>query len=119
VRRLLVVVFFVFFLVIIIIDEVAILPRLAFFFLIVLLVRIIRDEVEMDRMRLRDLEFRLAFGALGPSPPPCSVLYTAIYEVNSRARRGCFERHRAPSSRTYAWLLQESTPKGQWLVSVV
>ena len=138
VRRLLLVVFFVFFLFIIIVDEVAIFSRLAFFFLIVLLVRIIRDEVEMDRMRLRDLEFRLAFGttqdfaffdfvfvhidfggtfratdhgtilrrvvrkvaAPGTSPPPCSVLYTAIYEVNSRARCGCFERHRALSSRT-------------------
>ena len=39
-------------------------------------------------------------GAQGPSPPPCSVLYTAIYEVNSRARCGCSERHRAASSRT-------------------
>ena len=39
-------------------------------------------------------------GAQGPSPPPCSVLYTAIYEVNSRARCGCSERHRAVSTRT-------------------
>jgi 8-oxo-dGTP diphosphatase len=38
-------------------------------------------------------------GAQGPSPPPCSVLYTAIYDVNSCARGGCSERHRAAFSR--------------------
>jgi 8-oxo-dGTP diphosphatase len=38
--------------------------------------------------------------AQGPSPPLCSVLYTAGYEFNSRARADCFERHRAMPART-------------------
>src|SRR6266704_2436964 len=100
--------------------------------LVFLFVQIIGDEVQVDGMRLRNLEFGFAlrttqdfaffdfvfidvdfggtFGATnhgsilrtfvrkvgvqGPRPPPCSVLYTAVDEVNSRARWRCFERHR-------------------------
>src|SRR6267143_4519953 len=116
-------VFFFLFFVIIIVDEVAIFADLALFFLVVLFVLIIGDEVQVDGMRLRDLEFRLtlrttqdlaffdfvfvhidfggtfwttdhgailrrvvASGGSRPSPPLRSVLYTAVYEVNSRAR---------------------------------
>jgi 8-oxo-dGTP diphosphatase len=138
VGRLLFVFFFVFLVVIILVDEVPISPGLDFFFLVVFFVRIIGDEVQVDGMRLRDLELGLTlrttqdlaffdfvfihidFGgtfwatdhgailrrvvrivaAQRPSPPPCSVLYTAGYEVNSRARCGCLERHRVLSSRT-------------------
>src|SRR6267378_1316680 len=39
-------------------------------------------------------------GVRGPYPPPCSVLYTAAYEVNSRAWRHCFERHCIMDRRT-------------------
>src|ERR1700674_6067443 len=129
---------FVFLVIIIVIDEVAVFPSLAFLFLVVLLVRIIGDEVQVDGMRLRDLEFGFALGATqdlaffdfvfvdidfggtfrttdhgstlrtvvrkvgvqGPCPPPCSVLYTAVYEVNSCARWRCFERHRTMRRRT-------------------
>src|SRR5712671_2500201 len=41
-----------------------------------------------------------ASGGSRPSPPLCSVLYTAVYEVNSRARCGCLEQHCAVSART-------------------
>src|SRR6266849_4226621 len=58
---LLLVFFFVFF-VIIIVDEVAIFPGLDFVFLVVLFVRVIGDEVQVDGMRLRDLEFGFALG---------------------------------------------------------
>jgi hypothetical protein len=112
---LLFVVFFVILVVIVIVDEVAIFPGLFFFVIVVFFVRIIGDEVQVDRMSLRNLEFGftlrttqdLAFfdfvfvdidfggtfratnhgstlrtvffkvGVRGPSPPPCSVLYTA------------------------------------------
>jgi 8-oxo-dGTP diphosphatase len=56
---LLFVVFFVF-VVIIIVNEVAIFPGLDFVFLVVLFVRVIGDEVQVDGMRLRDLEFGFA-----------------------------------------------------------
>jgi hypothetical protein len=59
---LLLVIFFVF-LVIIIVDEIAIFSRLFFLFLVVFFVRIIGDEVQMDWMRLRDLEFGFTLGA--------------------------------------------------------
>jgi 8-oxo-dGTP diphosphatase len=144
--RLLIVVFFVFLIVIIVVDEVAIFPGLFFLLIIVFFIRIIGDEVQVDRMCLRDLEFGFALGATqdlaffdfifididfggtfratdhgstlrtvffkvgvrGPSPP-CSVLYTAGFEVNSPAWRCCFERHctvgiriiRMASSREY------------------
>src|SRR5712664_4243129 len=58
---LLLVLFFVF-LVIIVVDEVAIFPGLALVFLVVFFVRIIGDKVQVDGMRLRDLEFRFALG---------------------------------------------------------
>jgi hypothetical protein len=61
-RLLLVVVFLVLFVVIIIVDEIAIFRSLAFFFLIVLLIRIIGDEIKVNGMRLRDLEFRFTLG---------------------------------------------------------
>src|SRR6266436_5200727 len=40
-------------------------------------------------------------GVQGPCPPLCSVLYTAVYEVNSRAWWRCFERHRTMRRRTF------------------
>src|SRR5260221_13947772 len=60
---LLLVFFFVFLLLLIVVDEIAIFPGLAFVFLVVLFVRIIGDEVQVDGMRLRDLEFGFALGA--------------------------------------------------------
>src|SRR6266403_4423060 len=134
---LLLVFFFVFLL--LLLDEIAIFPSLAFLFLVVLFVQIIGDEVQVDGMRLRDLEFGFALGATqdlaffdfvfvdidfggtfratdhgstlrtvvrkvgvqGPCPPLCSVLYTAVYEVNSCAWWRCFERHRTMRRRTF------------------
>src|SRR5712664_4157289 len=131
-------VFFFLFFVIIIVNEVAIFADFALFFLVVLFVLVIGDEVQVDRMRLRDLKFRLTLrttqdlaffdfvfvhidfggtfwttdhgailrrvvrkvGVRGRPPPLCSVLYTAVYEVNSRARCGCLEQHGAESART-------------------
>src|SRR6266566_816324 len=118
---LLLLVFFFVFVVIIFVDEVAIFSGLSFVFLVVLFVRIIGDEVQVDGMRLRDFEFididfggtfratdhgstlRIVVckvGVRGPYPPLCSVLYTAAYEVNSRAWRHCFERHCIMDRRT-------------------
>jgi hypothetical protein len=60
-RRLLFVFFFIFLVVIIIVDEVAIFPGLAFVFLVVLFVRVISDEVQVDGMRLGNLQLGFAF----------------------------------------------------------
>ncbi len=60
-RLLLLVLFFVF-LVLVLVDEVAIFCGLLLIFLVVLLVRVIGDKVQVDGMRLRDLEFGFAFG---------------------------------------------------------
>jgi hypothetical protein len=60
-RLSLVVIFLVFF-VLIVVNEVAIFSRLDFFFLVVLFVQIIRDQVQMDGMRLRDLKLGFALG---------------------------------------------------------
>src|SRR6266478_6434401 len=57
---LLLVFFFVF---IIIVDQIAIFSWLVFFVIVVLFVRVIGDEVQVDGMRLRNLEFRFALGA--------------------------------------------------------
>jgi 8-oxo-dGTP diphosphatase len=56
--------FLVFFLVflIIVVDEIAIFAGLIFFVFIVLFIRIIGDEVQVDGMRLRNLEFGFALG---------------------------------------------------------
>ncbi len=40
-------------------------------------------------------------GVQGPRPPLCSVLYTAVYEVNSCAWWRCFGRHRTMRRRTF------------------
>src|SRR5438445_304715 len=58
---LLLVIFFVF-LVIIFINEVAILARLALLFFVVLFVQVVRNEVQVDRMSLRDLKLGFALG---------------------------------------------------------
>jgi hypothetical protein len=58
----LLVLFFVFLVVVIVVDEIAIVTGLALFFLVLLFVRIIGDEVQVDGMRLRDLEFGLTLG---------------------------------------------------------
>src|SRR5882724_2781625 len=55
----LLVVFFFLFFVIIVLNEVAIFADLALFFIVVLFVLIIGDDVQVNGMRLRDLEFRL------------------------------------------------------------
>src|SRR5258708_11476646 len=60
-RPLLLVLFFVF-VVLVLFDEVAIFCGLLLILLIVLLVRVIGDNVQVDGMRLRDLEFGFAFG---------------------------------------------------------
>src|SRR5260370_16461468 len=60
-RPLLLVLFFVF-VVLVLVDEVAIFCGLLLILLIVLLVRVIGDNVQVDGMRLRDLEFGFAFG---------------------------------------------------------
>ena len=52
-------VFFFLFFVIIVVNEVAIFGDLALFFLVVLFVLIIGDDVQVDGVRLRNLEFRL------------------------------------------------------------
>src|SRR6267142_961981 len=52
-------VFFFLFFVIIVLNKVAIFADLALFFLVVPFVLIISDDVQVDGMRLRDLEFRL------------------------------------------------------------
>src|SRR6267142_5115539 len=52
-------VFFFLFFVIIVLNEVAIFADLALFFLVVPFVLIISDDVQVNGMRLRDLEFRL------------------------------------------------------------
>jgi hypothetical protein len=59
---LLLVFFFVFLLLLVVVDEIAIFPGLAFVFLVFLFVRIIGDKVQVDGMRLRDLEFGFALG---------------------------------------------------------
>src|SRR6266436_5228793 len=55
---LLLLVFFLVFLVIIVVDKIAVFAGLVFFFF----VRVIGDEVQVDRMRLRNLEFGFALG---------------------------------------------------------
>jgi len=59
---LLLLVFFLVFLVIIVVDKIAVFAGLVFFFVVVLFVRVIGDEVQVDRMRLRNLEFGFALG---------------------------------------------------------
>jgi uncharacterized membrane protein len=59
---LLLVFFFVFLIVIVIVYEIAIFPGLVFVFLVVLFVGVIGDEVQVDGMRLRNLEFGFALG---------------------------------------------------------
>src|SRR5216683_3837902 len=144
---LLLVVFFV--VIIIIVDEVAIFSGLAFIFLVVLFVRVIGDNVQVDGVRLRDLEFGFALGTTqdlaffdfvfvdidfggtfratdhgstlrtvdckvgvhGPCPPLCSVLYTALYEVNSRPWWRCFESHRVMARRTFRMTSSREYPE--------
>src|SRR6266851_4531172 len=146
---LLLVLFFVFLVVIIVVDEVAIFPGLPFVFLVVFFVRIIGDKVQVDGMRLRDLEFGFALGTTqdlaffdfvfvdidfggtfratdhgstlrtvdckvgvhGPCPPLCSVLYTALYEVNSRPWWRCFESHRVMARRTFRMTSSREYPE--------
>jgi hypothetical protein len=60
--RLLLLVFFLVFLIIVIVYEIAIFSRLVFFVFVVFFVHVIGDEIQVDGMRLRDLEFRLALG---------------------------------------------------------
>jgi hypothetical protein len=55
-------VLFLVFLVIIFVDEIAIFAGLVFFVFVVLFIRIIGDEVQVDGMRLRNLEFGFALG---------------------------------------------------------
>src|SRR5216684_5347345 len=59
---LLLLVFFFVFLVIIIVDQIAVFTGLVFFVIVVFFVRVIGDEVQVDGMRLGDLEFGFALG---------------------------------------------------------
>jgi hypothetical protein len=61
-RALFIVVFFVFLVLIIVVNEVAIFPGLFLVILIIFFVRIISNEIQVDRVRLRDLEFGLTLG---------------------------------------------------------
>src|SRR5216683_2643576 len=56
--------FLVFFLVflIIVVDEIAVFTGLVFFVIVVFFVRVIGDEIQVDGMRLGDLEFGFALG---------------------------------------------------------
>jgi hypothetical protein len=113
------VLFFFVVIVIIIVFEIAVDGGHFFFLVVVIIIFIVGDEIEVDGMRLRNLEFGFALGAtenfaffdfvlididfggtFGTAdhksilrklvrgvgererPPPCSVLYTARYEVN-------------------------------------
>src|SRR6266704_2816517 len=142
-------------LVVIFVDQVAIFSWLVFFVFVIFFIHVIGAEIQVDGMRLRDLQFGFALrtaqdlalfdfvfvdvdfggtfratdhgstlrtvvcivGVRGPCPPLCSVLYTAAYEVNSRAWWRCFERHRTMRTRTFEWPLPENTPNGRWLAS--
>jgi hypothetical protein len=55
-------VLFLVLLVLIVVDEIAIFAGLVFFVIVVLFVRVIGDEVQVDGMRLGDLEFGFALG---------------------------------------------------------
>src|SRR5260370_7190012 len=44
-------------------------------------------------------------------PPPCSVLYTAGFEVNSPAWRGFFECHHVMFPEPFEWPLLPSPPQ--------
>jgi hypothetical protein len=111
--------FFIVVIVIIVVFEISVDGGHFFFLLVVIIIFIVGDEIEVDGMRLRNLEFGFALGAtenfaffdfvlididfggtfgtadhesilrkirrgVGQKerPPPCSVLYTARYEVN-------------------------------------
>src|SRR5260370_14779244 len=50
-------------------------------------------------------------GARAPCPPLCSVLYTAAYEVNSRARWRCFDRHRLMGRSTFRMASSREYPE--------
>jgi hypothetical protein len=58
--RLLLFVFFLIFF-IVFVKEVAVFSGLVLFLFVVLFVQVIGDEIQVDRMRLRDLQFGLAF----------------------------------------------------------
>jgi hypothetical protein len=62
-RRSLLVFFFVLFLVVIVFGEIAILAGLALLVFFVLVVGVLRDDVEVNGMGLRDFELGLAFWA--------------------------------------------------------
>src|SRR6266850_2112243 len=47
----------------------------------------------------------------GRPPPLCSVLYTAVYEVNSRARCGCLELHCAVSCKDLPYGFFQRVPR--------
>src|SRR5467141_2205793 len=98
-------VFFFVFLVIIVVDEVAIFSGLAFIFLVAFFDFVFVDIDFGGTFRATDHGSTLRIvvckvGVRGPYPPLCSVLYTAAYEVNSRAWRHCFERHCIMDRRT-------------------
>src|SRR5229473_7812627 len=102
---LLLVFFFVFLVIIIIVDEVAIFSSLAFVLLVLFFVRIIGDKVQVDGMRLRDLEFGFAlgttqdlaffdfvfvdidFGGTFRATDHGSTLRTVVYKVGERRPR--------------------------------
>jgi hypothetical protein len=60
---LLVVILFIHFIFFVVVNEVTVFAGFLFFFFVFLVVQIIRDQIQMDGMRLRNLEFRFAFRA--------------------------------------------------------
>src|SRR6266480_56574 len=96
---------------------------LVFFFVVLV---IVVDEVAFFDFVFVDIDFGGTFratdhgstlrivvckvGVRGSCPPLCSVLYTATREVNSRAWRHCFERHRIMGRRTFRMTTSREYP---------
>src|SRR6266851_5212170 len=104
---LLLVLFFVFLVVIIVVDEVAIFPGLAFVFLVIDFGGTFRATDHGSTLRTVVCKV----GVQGPCPPLCSVLYTEVYEVNSRASWHCFDRHRILGRRTFRMTSSREYPE--------
>jgi hypothetical protein len=79
VRRLFLVLFLVLFFVFLVLEQVAVLPGLAILFFFIL-IDVVGDDVQMDGMRLRDLQLGLALGAAEDFP----FLYFVFIDINFR-----------------------------------
>src|SRR6266513_3057905 len=106
---------FFFVVLVIVVDEVAIFSSLAFIFLVVFFDFVFVDIDFGGTFRATDHGSTLRIvvckvGVRGSCPPLCSVLYTATREVNSRAWRHCFERHRIMGRRTFRMTTSREYP---------